>query len=315
MSAPTIRELEQLVKQRCGTSYPETESALLEGIRELAELRAAKSEHKRTRREIRKLSKFVQWSPESIVEAKRKLVDDNRELASRLDVRTRENTELLRANEKLTHTNRDQVKQLSDLCDANARLVNKVNALEDANKLLAQRLEAEGKEAAQLRARANEAQSATVALAEQCDELRKGKVLTNADVCAVDELAAMKADLFESEENRAMLGLQLAQAHKGREDAIDQARNLRNDNASLSRSLDVYARRLQALEKVNSERGASLTELQKKYAEAIAENERGVAINGKLNNRVYEIGEALGIGGLCLHEKVLERIVELRGKS
>ena len=201
---------------------------------ELEALRAAKSEHKRTRREIRRLARFVQWEPASMVAEKENLLIENRMISENLIAITKERNGLLQANEKLTNTNRDHndernntlFPRIKELCAENARLANKSNAYEDsyhaAKKAHATFTEAiaealgvpEGETrslvgvASELRRhadaanqRCSEAQAAAVALAGQCDELRKAKVTTNADVCAVE---ALEEKLAEAERQRGI---------------------------------------------------------------------------------------------------------------
>ena len=207
-------------------------------LAELAKFRAAKSEHKRTRREIRRLAKFVQWTPESIVEAKRKLIDDNRALATRLDESAKE-------NDRLTKRLRESQDRLSDVCDESARLASKANGYEDEHaKFMKAIAEALGVPEGETRS--------LVGVASELRRHANAKVNTNADVCAVEALEEMKARLEGMRETRDQATAKLADAEIERGKALHHAAVLRNDVASMTRAFEVRNARVDEVEKENT---------------------------------------------------------------
>lgn len=182
----------------------------------------------------------VQWEPESMVEERERLkqalkyegdvaaqaIADLKKARAEVDdfkARLKEVCdENARAADQLFRVQaRNQTLEFhaKTVCDENARLASKANGVEDEHakfvKAMAEALgvpEGETRSlvgvASELRRhadaanqRCSEAQAAAVALAGQCDELRKAKVTTNADVCAVE---ALEEKLAEAERQRGI---------------------------------------------------------------------------------------------------------------
>lgn len=259
MSAHTIEELRkhmETVDRYCPAQAKQINSAL----DELEALRAAKSEHKRTRREIRRLARFVQWEPASMVAEKENLLIENRMISENLIAITKERNGLLQANEKLTNTNRDHndernntlFPRIKELCAENARLANKSNAYEDSYHA-AKKAHATFTEA--IAEALGVPEGETRSLVGVASELRRhanAKVNTNADVCAVEALEEMKARLEGMRETRDQATAKLADAEIERGKALHHAAVLRNDVASMTRAFEVRNARVDEVEKENT---------------------------------------------------------------
>jgi len=200
----------------------ERRAVLIGALLELEALRAAKSEHRRTRREIRKLAKFVTWSPESIVEEHERL---KQALKYEGDVAGQAIDDLKKAR-----LERDQLKaRVKELCDDKALLVNKANGYQDEHarfvKAIADALGVPEGEARSL-----------VGVASELRRHADAKVNTNADVCAVEALEEMRA---ERDLAREQLRIEIGNKEEWKR-AADHLQQERN--ADISRLKDCEAR-------------------------------------------------------------------------
>lgn len=110
----------EVVQNWSGTAAQRT--TLIDALHELEALRAAKSEHRRTRREIRRLRRFLQWEPASMVD----VIEERNRLKNELF--TAKNNVALVENEKAALTNAHSLvlaanRALSaELADAKAKI-------------------------------------------------------------------------------------------------------------------------------------------------------------------------------------------------